>query len=66
VCAAIVVAFPGYKKQTLKSQMCDRLFIVKLGVAWCCVIDSTNIIFLAVFFYKEKLKYNQNFNCGQD
>jgi len=33
VCAAIVAALLGYKKQTLKSQMRDRLWIVKLGAA---------------------------------
>jgi len=55
-CAAIVAALPGYKKQTLKSQMRDRLLIVKLGAAW-----YTNITFLAVFF-QEKLKGAPNPN----
>jgi len=31
-CATVIAALPVYKKQTLKSQMCDRLLIVKLGV----------------------------------
>jgi len=40
--------------------MRDQLLIVNLGVALS--MGSTNITFLAVFFHKEKLKYNQNFN----
>jgi len=30
----IVADLPGFKKQTLKSPMRDRLLIVKLGAAW--------------------------------
>jgi len=43
--AVIVAALPGYKKQTLNLQMRDRLLIVKLGAAWCCLMGSTNITF---------------------
>jgi len=49
----IVAVLPGYKKQTLKSQMRDRLLIDKLGAAWSCLMGRSNIIFLAVFFIKK-------------
>jgi len=51
---AIIAALPGYKKQTLKSQMRNRLLIIKLGAAWCCLMGSTIITFFSSFVYKEK------------
>jgi len=53
--AAIVAALPGSEKQTLKSQIRDRLLIIKLGTAWCCLMGRINIIFLAVFFTKKSV-----------
>jgi len=54
-CAAIVAALPGYNKQTLKSQMRDRLLIVKLCSAWCCLIGSTKCNFSSKIFIKKSL-----------
>jgi len=42
-CAAIVAALLGYNKQTLKSQMRDRLSIVKFGAA-CWAAQSVTFL----------------------
>jgi len=44
--------------------MRDRLLIVKVGAAVFYEQHKHN--FFSSFFYKEKLTYNHNFNCGQD